>query len=88
MTPLICHIFIKCTLPLIFHSKMGDFLHTREANEICAESKTSSLTCCNTDTWRDGIEDGEDDRGEDGEGRDLIERKRLLRDKDSSGSNH
>jgi hypothetical protein len=87
MTPPICSIFSKYIERVHGLSNMGDFLHAREANEICAESETCPLSGCNTDTRAHRVKNGEHHRGQDGQGRDLIERQRLLGDEDSGGRN-
>ena len=56
-----------------------------EANEVCAQAKSGSLTRSNTDGGRDSVKDGKHDGGEDGERGDLIKRKGTLRDKDGGG---
>jgi len=69
-------------------SKMGDFLHSREADQICSKSESCPLSCSNTNTWRHSIQDSEHDRGQNGQSGDLVKRECFLRDKDSSRSNN
>lgn len=69
-------------------SKNGWILMHGEANEVCAESKTGSLSCSNTDGGRDSVKDGKDNRGENRESRDLIQWQRLLWDKNGRRRNN
>lgn len=59
-----------------------------EADQICAQSEAGSLAGRNTDGGRDSVQDGEDDRGEDSESRDLIQWQRLLWDKNGRRRNN
>ncbi len=43
----------------------------READELGTETEASTLACRNTNRGGEEVEDGEDDGGEDREGRDL-----------------
>jgi hypothetical protein len=86
--PIICHIFSKYNSLKGSPSKMGDFLHTGEANQICAKAEAGALAGSNANTGGHGVEDGEHHRGKHGESGDLIHGERLLGDEDSGGGDH
>ncbi len=67
---------------------MGEFLHAREANEVCAQSEAGALAGRNTNRGAHRVEDGEHNRGQDGEGGHLIQRQGLLGDEDSGGGDN
>ena len=69
-------------------SKHGWILTHGEADQVGTETEAGTLTCRNTDGGRDGIKDGEDDCGEDGESRDLIQWQSLLWDKNGRRRNN
>lgn len=69
-------------------SNNGWILTHGEADQICTESKTGSLAGSNTNGGRDSVKDGKDDRGEDGESRDLIQWQCLLWDKNGRRRNN
>ena len=65
------------------------YLHAGgEADEVSAETEAGTLTGSHTNRGRDSVEDGKDDRSEDGEGGDLIKRQSALRDEDGGGSDN
>jgi len=55
-----------------------------ESNEVGAQTKAGTLTGRNTNRGRDGIQNSKHNRGQDGEGHDLLHWQRLLRDEDRS----
>lgn len=59
-----------------------------EADKVGTQTEAGTLTGRNTNGGRDSIQDGEDDRGEDSEGRDLIQWKSLLWDKNGRRRNN
>ncbi len=58
----------------------------READELGTETEAGTLACRNTNRGGEEVEDGEDDRGEDREGRDLGHVELALGDDDGRNS--
>jgi len=59
-----------------------------EADEVGTQTEAGTLTGRNTDGGRDSVQNGKDDRGEDGESGDLIQWQRLLWDKNGRRRNN
>jgi len=60
----------------------------READQVGTQTEAGTLAGSDANRGRDSVKDGKDNRGEDGEGGDLIQWQSLLRDKDRGGSDH
>jgi len=59
-----------------------------EADKVGTQTEAGTLAGRNTDGGRDSVKDGKDNRGEDGESRDLIQWQRLLWDKNGRRRNN
>jgi hypothetical protein len=66
---------------------MGDLQATGEAHEIGADTERRTLASRNAHRRGNGVQDGEDNGGEDGQGGDLIEAERLAGDEQRRRSN-
>ena len=59
-----------------------------KADQICADAERGALACRTAHAWADGVEDGKDDRRQQGERGDLVHGEGLAGNQQGGGSYH
>jgi len=72
----------------LFTDHWGCLQTTREPDQVRADTEGGTLACRNAHRRAHGVKNGEDNRGEDGQGGDLIHGESLAGNQESRGSDN